>query len=155
MKKLFFLLLAVFGLLLVFYLEGDSLVLFFSLVPATAVFPLLFGVLFTTMFSFRLKEIGNTFKNAFSEQSNSNFLRDYYKNLSVVKNLQSSTTFWSGSIVILAIVQTLSHLTTLNKLGHSLAIAFSALFLGFVLKAALFIPMEHSLNKKIFLVENK
>jgi flagellar motor component MotA len=66
--------------------------------------------------------------------------------------LQNAVLSWSCTILILAVVQILSDLSTPEMLGPSLAAAFSALFYGFFLRAALLIPMEHSLNKKIFLV---
>lgn len=154
MKKLFLLLLSVLGLLGSFFVERGTLVPFISLITATVLVPLFFGVICTTLFSYHFKEIANTFKTAFSEETNFERLKDYRKNLLIVKNLQSSTAFWSGTIVIIATVNILSGLTTPNKLGHSLAIALSALFFGFALKAMLFIPMEHSLNKKIVLAED-
>lgn len=153
MKKLFLLLLSVLGLLAGFILEKGTLT---PLIPvATAVIPLFLGILFTAMFSFQFKEIINTFKSAFSEETNSNNIREYHKDLLIVKNLQSSTTFWAGTILIMAIVQLLCDLTTPEKMGPSAAAALMALFYGFGLKAALFIPMENSLNKKIFLAEEE
>jgi flagellar motor component MotA len=153
MKKLFLLLLSVLGLLVAFILEKGSLS---PLRPvATAVIPLFLGILFTTMFSFQFKEIINTFKSAFSEETNSNNIREYHKSLLIVKNLQSSTTFWAGTILIMAIIQLLCDLTTPEKMGPSVAAALTALLYGFGLRAVFLIPMEHNLNKKIFLSEDK
>jgi flagellar motor component MotA len=157
MKKLFLLLLSVLGLLTAFILERGTLIPLIPVTPATVVGPLFLGVLLTTMFSFRFKEITHTFKLAFWEEMNPNStqIRDYRKSLLIVKNIQSATTCWAGTIFILAVVQLLSDLTTPAKMGPFVAAALSAVFYGFGLRAVLLIPMEHSLNKKIFLLEDK
>jgi flagellar motor component MotA len=136
-------------------LERGTLIPLMPFTEVTVVIPLFFGVLFTTMFSFKFKEIVNTFKSAFSDATDSGLIRDYRKNLLIVKNLQSATTFWAATIIVLAIIQLLSNLTALNKIGPAVAAALSALFYAFFLRAALFIPMENSLNKKIFLAQEK
>lgn len=157
MKKLFLLLLSILGLLTAFILERGTLIPLIPVTPATVVGPLFLGVLLTTMFSFGFKEITHTFKLAFLEEPDpdSAQIKEYRKSLLIVKNLQSATTCWAGTILILAVVQLLSNLTTPEKMGPSVAAALSAIFYGFALRAALLIPMEHSLNKKIFLADDR
>jgi flagellar motor component MotA len=152
LKKLFLILLAVLGLMVTVFAEKGTIL---PLLTGSVIIPLCLGIILTTMFSYHFKDIVNTFRLAFSDEVNLTKIRDYRKNLLIVKNLQSAAIFWACTILVLAVIQILSDISTPEKLGPSVAAALSALFYGFVLRAALFIPMEHNLNQKIFLSEDK
>lgn len=152
MKKLFWVLLSILVILVVFILEGGALT---QLVGPTVIILLSSGVLFSTLFSFSLGELVDTFKDAFSEGEFPDKLNNYHKGLLIVKNLATATFFWSWTVLIMAAILVLSHLATPDKLGPSFAVAFLSLLYGFGIKAALFIPMEHSLQKKILLIKGK
>lgn len=152
MKKLFLVFLTSFLLLAAFIAEGGSIRL---LIAPTVIVPLVLGALFTTMFSFEFREIIETFKDCFSKGEYPERLDHYHKGLLVVQNLAAATMFWSWTVVVMATILVLSHLTTPNQLGPSLAVGFLSLLYGFGTRAALFIPMEFSLRKKILSIKEK
>ncbi len=150
MKKLFWVLLSMLVFLAVFILEGGSLS---QLIGPTVIIVMFLGVLFSTLFSFSMAELINVFKDSFSEGECSNKLNNYHKGLLIIKNLEAATMFWSWTVVIMATILVLSRLTTPDKLGPSLAVAFLSLLYGYGIRAALFIPMGHSLQKKILSIK--
>ena len=90
------------------------------------------------------------FEDAFSSEVKANKLTEYRQGIMIIKSLEAATIYWSIIILILAVIRIFSRLTTPNELGHSLALALVALLYGFGLRAALFIPMESSLQRKVF-----
>lgn len=131
-------------------MEGGSLRL---LIAPTVILPLMIGVLFTTLFSFSFREIVDTFKDCFSEGDYTDRLYNYHKGLLIVKNLATATMFWSWSVMTMAIILILSNLRTPDRLGPPIAVALLSLLYGFGTKAALFVPMEYSLHKKVLSIK--
>lgn len=150
MKKLFLVSLTSFLLFVAYIEEGGSIR---QLISPTVIVLLVFGTLFTTMFSFSFREIMDTFKDCFSKDELSERLNNYQKGLLIVQNLATATMFWSWTIVVMATILVLSHLSSPNELGPSLAVGFLSLLFGFGTRAALFIPMEYSLHKKILSIK--
>ncbi len=150
MKKTFLLLFSLLVIVVAYGLEGGSLQAVF--IP-TAIIPLLTCTLLGTMFSFQLSEIGDAFQDAFTANIKTGQIAQYQMDRLVIQNISSSLVFWTISIVLLGIVNVLSHLGDLSKLGQGLAVVFTALIFGFALKALLLIPMDNSISKKLLLAE--
>lgn len=146
MKKLLMVLLSILVILTGVVLEGGNISILF--VP-TAMFILFFGVLFSTLFTFKFSEIINAFVNAFSKDNNTSKLEEYKISLSIVKCMSKLTLNWSFATVILGLIFILSNLTTPSQLGKSVAVICLALLYGFAAIAIIFTPMEHSLNRKL------
>lgn len=151
MKKVFLVLLAMLVLSAAFIAEGGAWSL---LIGPTVIIPLVLGVLLTTLFSFSFGEIVDTFKDSFAQTAYRERLPNYQKGLLIVKNMGAATMFWSWSVIVMAVILILSKLSTPNKLGPSLAVAFLSLLYGFISRAALFIPMEFSLHQKILSIKD-
>ena len=151
MKKLFLLLLVALLFLWAFIGEGGALRSFYA---PTVILPLFLGTFLTTLFSFEFVEIINAFKDAFTVRVESDKLNSYKISMLVVKNMESSTFFWSLTIVTLGLIMILAYCESPRELGSSMSVAFLALLFGFGTRAALYIPMENSLKKKILLAEN-
>jgi len=146
MKKTLVLLLSLAVLLGAFMLEGGSLPI---LLVASALIPMLLGPLVSTCFSFSIAEIGDAFRDAWSERSDQGRITNYNNDLLVIRNLQSSLIGWAASIFILAVIMILSTLNTPQTLGPHVAAATVALLYAFAVRALLLIPMENSILRNI------
>ena len=146
MKKTLILLISLLLILGVYVLEGGALK---ALLVGSALVPVFLGPLLGAMFSFRISELADAFRDAFSEQADPSKLNHYHMDILLIKNISSAITFWSLTMVILGLIGILSNLTEISRLGSGIAAIFTALLLAFTLKALLFIPMETSIEKKI------
>lgn len=147
MKKIFISLLSFLLILAVYTFAGGSL--FALLVPTVAV-TLFLGVFLSTLFSYSWSEIINAFRDSFSEHIEADRLETYRMSMQVVKNMESATTLWSLTVVILATIFSLSTLAELNHLGPKLAMGFCSLLYGFGTRTLLLTPMKNSICKKVF-----
>lgn len=152
MKKLFLVVLSISVFIAAFVLEGGSVV---QLIVPTVFIPLVLGGLFSTLFSFSFTEIVAAFKDGFSEEVRAENVNNYHKGILIVQNLESAILFWSLTLVLLAAILILTNLANPNGLGPAFAVAFLSPTYGFGCKAALFVPMRHSLQNKILYLKQK
>lgn len=148
MKKISVILLSLVLALGVFWLEGGSPT---SLLVGSAIVPLLLGTVFSTLFSYSMLEIRNTFQDAFSPRTDLDRIPIYKMDIQIVNSLESTLLFWSLTIVTLAIIGILSSLTEVSRLGPQCAMAMVSLLLGFGLRAILLTPMKNSIARKLVL----
>lgn len=146
MKKFLMLLFSMLVIATAVIVEGGSLTL---LLGTTAAFILIFGVFFSTLFTFTFAEIVRSFKNAFSKDTDVKKFDDYKTDLSVVKSISKSLVYWSVTTVFLGLIFVLSNVTTPEHLGKSIAVICLALLYGFGANAVLIHPMECSLKRKL------
>ena len=148
MRKLCLLLLAFLALLGSYLWEGGSLRALFSPV---SLLPLIAGSLLTTLAAFEWRDIAAAFQEGFSKAYQQDQVSLYRRGILVVKNLQTATTFWMLAILIAAVIQVLSQLSSPGKIGMGAATACTVLLYNFCIRALLYIPMESNLKRKIYL----
>lgn len=144
MKKMLMILLSVLVIFIAVVLEGGNISVLFGL---TSMFILVFGVLFSTLFTFKISEIISAFGNAFSNGSKK--AEEYQTSLAVAQCMSKLTIYWSLTTAILGLIFILSNVTTPSQLGKSVAVVCLALLYGFGAISIIFVPMENSLNRKI------
>ncbi|HWP96746.1 MAG TPA: hypothetical protein VN426_07835 [Syntrophomonadaceae bacterium] len=149
MKKLFLVLLSLSLVLGAFVVEGGALI---ALLIATALVPITLGSLLTTLFSYRGVEIGEAFRDAFSERTELGRVAVYETDLLVIRNLNASVLGWSFTLLVLAVIGILSSLSDVHLLGPRVAAGTVSLLYGLILKTLLLTPMENSILKKIHCV---
>lgn len=146
MKKSLLLILSLVVLLGAFMAEGGVLT---TLLIGSALVPMLIGPVVSTLFSFSLGEIGDAFRDSWSERADQGRSLNYDNDLLVIKNLQSSVVGWAASIFILAVIMMLCTLNDPKTLGPHVASATVALLYAFAVRALLLTPMQSSILKNI------
>lgn len=150
MKKSLLLLLALLLLSAIFMLEGGTLA---TLLIGSALVPMLLGPMLSILFSYSMVELGDAFRDSWSQRSDQGRSHIYQKDLLIIKNLQSSVIGWAAIIFILAVILILSTLNDPMNLGPHVAAATIALLYAFTVRALLLVPMENSILKKIHSVK--
>lgn len=150
MKKTFMVLLSLLVIATAVIIEGGNLSV---LLCPTPMFMIFFGVLFSTIFTYKLSDVIGTFKDSFSKNTNPDKISQYKTELDTLRSIIKLTLYWSAATVILGLIFILSTLSTPAELGKSVAIVCLALLYGFGIIAVLLIPMESSLVKKINSIE--
>ncbi|MGE5391223.1 MAG: hypothetical protein ACM3PE_09200 [Deltaproteobacteria bacterium] len=150
MKKSIALVLSILLVLGAYLVEGGVLI---ALLVVTALVPMLLGPLVSVWFSFSMSEIGDAFRDAWSERPDQSRVNNYRNDLLVIRNLQSSVIGWAATIFIMAVILILSTLNDPSTLGPHVAAATVALLYAFALRAILLVPMENSISRKLIGIE--
>lgn len=147
MKKMFFILISILVLLIAFILEGGEIR---NLFQFTALFALIFTVIFSTLATFKFSEIINVFKDGFSQKVIDTKVKDYEKGILITKSVEKLIHFWSITILTMAIIFALGAVSNAIQLGRSVAIAFMVILYAVILRASILTPVENELNRKLF-----
>ncbi|MGE5370577.1 MAG: hypothetical protein ACM3QZ_01175 [Solirubrobacterales bacterium] len=146
MKKLFLVLLSLILILGAFVLEGGALR---SLLVGSALVPMILGSLVSALFCFDWREISGAFRDAFTEGADPERAAWYPVELEAVEFLSKAVLYWAATIMILAAIGILSHLSALSEIGPAVALGMVSLLTGVGLCAVLLNPMAASLKRKI------
>ncbi|MGE5474297.1 MAG: hypothetical protein ACM3UU_08770 [Ignavibacteriales bacterium] len=152
MKKIFYCLMALFVVAVVFVLEGGSMKAWLGV---SAIIAFVFPLLFTSLFTYKYSEIVGAIKNAFSNELEEKKISEYKKGIMIAQNISTLAIQWAFTVVITAAILIFSTLTTPQALGRSLSAACLVLLYALLFRTVLFIPMEQSLGKKVFELENR
>ncbi len=150
MKKTGIVFLALLLLLAAYAVEGGMIK---SLLVVTALVPIIIGPYLSTLFTYSPADINNAFCDAFTDRIDAGRQDVYHIDLLIIRNLNSAVVWWAATLSMLALVLILSTLTDVKSLGPSVAAGTVAILAAFLLRSILFIPMEHSILRKLAVLQ--